>query len=96
MAGLSQNGEPINWPALPRQKDHDMSGLLMNNGQHWRKCAEQARRHSGKFIAPEARRAVLDLADSYELLAQRADERAEEDKPPQEARRCETRTGPLV
>jgi hypothetical protein len=55
-----------------------MSGLLMNNGQHWRKCAEQARRHAGKFIAPEARRAVLDLADSYELLAQRADERAEE------------------
>jgi hypothetical protein len=48
--------------------------------QHWRKCAEQARRHAGKFIAPEIKRAVLDLADSYELLAQRADERAEEDQ----------------
>jgi hypothetical protein len=52
----------------------------MSNSRYWRKRAERLRRVAAETIEPESKQALLKLAHSYELLAQRADERAEEDK----------------
>jgi hypothetical protein len=54
------------------------SGILMSSSQYWRKRAERLRRVAAETIEPESKQALLKLAYSYELLAQRADERAEE------------------
>ena len=53
---------------------------LMINNRYWRKRAERLRRIADETIDPDSRRVMLELADSYERLAQRADERAEEDQ----------------
>jgi hypothetical protein len=62
---------------MPR---NGLSGILMTNSRYWRKRAERLRRVAAETIEPESKQEVLKLAHSYELLAQRADERAEEDK----------------
>jgi hypothetical protein len=51
----------------------------MNNSRYWRKRAQRARRYAAETTDPESKQAMLELADSYERLAQRADEQAEED-----------------
>jgi hypothetical protein len=52
----------------------------MSNSRYWRKRAERLRRVAAETIEPESKQALLKLAHSYELLAQRADERTEEDQ----------------
>jgi hypothetical protein len=52
----------------------------MNNSRYWRKRAERVRRYAAEMADPDSKQATLELADSYERLAQRADERAEEDE----------------
>jgi hypothetical protein len=52
----------------------------MSNSRYWRKRAERLRRVAAETIEPESKQALLKLADRYEHLAQRADERAEEDQ----------------
>ncbi len=62
---------------MPRS---DLSGISMTNSGYWRKRAERLRRVAAETNEPESKQAALKLAHSYELLAQRADERAEENK----------------
>jgi hypothetical protein len=52
----------------------------MNNNRYWQKRAERVRRYAAEMADPDSRQAMLELAASYELLARRADERAEEDQ----------------
>ena len=52
----------------------------MNNNRYWQKRAERVRCYAAEMGDPDSRQAMLELADSYERLAQRADDRAEEDQ----------------
>jgi hypothetical protein len=48
---------------------------LLNNVEHWRGRAEEARVHAEQMTDPEARRMMLEIAASYDKLARRAEER---------------------
>jgi hypothetical protein len=48
---------------------------LLNNVRHWRDRAEKARMHADQLTDPEAKHMMLGIAESYEKLAQRAEER---------------------
>ena len=50
--------------------------LLIDKPDRWRKRAEEARAIAEKLATPDAKRTMLDLAASYEVLARRAEERA--------------------
>jgi hypothetical protein len=50
--------------------------MLMDNSRYWRKRAERVRRCAAEMIDPDSKQAMLELADSYERLAQR-DERTQ-------------------
>jgi hypothetical protein len=43
--------------------------------QHWRLRAEEARVHSELISDPDAKRAMLEIADRYEHIAKRAEQR---------------------
>jgi hypothetical protein len=45
---------------------------LLNDPQHWRERAAEARSHA-EFTDPEARSAMLLVADGYERVAKRAE-----------------------
>jgi hypothetical protein len=47
----------------------------INDPKHWRGRAEEARAVADELIDPEARRMMLRIADDYEELASRAEER---------------------
>jgi hypothetical protein len=57
-----------------------LSGILMSKSRYWQKRAERVRCYAAEMADPDSRHAMLELADSYERLAQRADERADENK----------------
>jgi hypothetical protein len=44
--------------------------------EHWRQRAKEARAIAGSLNDPEAKRSMLKIADEYDLLAQRAEERS--------------------
>jgi|HubBroStandDraft_5_1064220.scaffolds.fasta_scaffold6007607_1 hypothetical protein len=46
------------------------------NARYWRERAEEARARAARMREPDARLHMLSIARSYELLAQRAEERA--------------------
>jgi len=48
---------------------------LLNNAEHWRNRAEEARVHAEQLTDPEAKRMMLAIAESYEKLAHRAGKR---------------------
>jgi hypothetical protein len=48
-----------------------------DDAQHWRTRAEQTRKVSEGMRVPEAKAAMLRIADEYERLACRADEKAQ-------------------
>jgi hypothetical protein len=50
--------------------------LILDKPDRWRKRAEEARTIAETLAVPEAKRMMLDLAESYELLAKRSEERA--------------------
>jgi hypothetical protein len=52
----------------------------MNKNRYWQTRAERVRRYAAEMADPDFKQAMLGLADSYELLAQRAGERDEEDQ----------------
>jgi hypothetical protein len=52
-----------------------MASDLMSNPQHWRDRAEEARSNAEQINDPEAKRMMLGIANSYERLAERAEER---------------------
>jgi hypothetical protein len=48
---------------------------IIHDHQHWRQRAEEARAVAEQMADPEARRMMLNIADGYDKLAQRAEER---------------------
>jgi hypothetical protein len=56
-----------------------ISGIL-TSGQRWGKLAGDARCHAAGIMDVESKQAILHVADSYDFLAQQADDRAEEDR----------------
>jgi hypothetical protein len=48
---------------------------LLNNIKHWQDRAEEARTHADHITDPEARRMMLEIANSDDKLAKRAEER---------------------
>ncbi len=56
------------------------SGTLMSSSRYWRKRVERLRHYAAETADPDSRQALLELVESYERLAQRADERAEENQ----------------
>ena len=52
-----------------------MEARLINNAQHWRDRAEEARAHADQMHDETARAMMLGIAEGYEKLARRADER---------------------
>jgi hypothetical protein len=55
-----------------------MSDGLMNNAQHWRDRAEEARANAEQMNDPEAKRQMYEIAGGHERLAQRAEQRLRE------------------
>jgi hypothetical protein len=49
---------------------------LVNNPKHWRERAEEARATAEQLTDPVARRTMLQVAESYDALAERAEKRA--------------------
>lgn len=48
---------------------------MMDNAKHWRERAEEARSVAEGIHDPESRRQMHDIAQGYERLAQRAEQR---------------------
>ena len=48
---------------------------ILNNPQHWRDRAEEARAVADQLDDPDARRTMLGIADEYERLALNAERR---------------------
>ena len=59
------------WRGLSLGKDMP----LEDHAQHWRNCANEARTHAGQMRTEEAKRQMLEIAEGYLQLAQRAEER---------------------
>jgi hypothetical protein len=55
-----------------------MKSMLINNPQHWRDRAEEARVNAEQMGDPESRRMMLEIADGYIRLAERAERRLRE------------------
>ena len=51
------------------------SSELLNNAEHWRDRAEEARIHVEQLTDPNAKRMMLEIAQSYDKLATDAEER---------------------
>jgi hypothetical protein len=51
-----------------------MSVGLFNNTKHWQERAEEARVHADQLTDPEAKRMMLEIAESYQRFAKRAQE----------------------
>jgi hypothetical protein len=52
-----------------------LKARLINDAQHWRDRAEEARAHADQMHDATARAMTLGIAEGYEKLARRADER---------------------
>jgi hypothetical protein len=48
----------------------------LDNARYWRERAEEVRARAARMRDPDARLYMLGIARSYDLLAQRAEERA--------------------
>jgi hypothetical protein len=53
-----------------------MISHFINEADHWRARAEEARNLANQMNDPESKDAMLRIADDYELLANRAEHRA--------------------
>ena len=52
-----------------------MSEALINDSEHWRDRAEEARGIAENMADPEANRMMLDIASGYDRLAEHAEKR---------------------
>jgi hypothetical protein len=55
-----------------------MTKKLFHDPQHWREHAEAARRLAAEIIDPPSRRTMLEIAESYERLARRTEQKLQE------------------
>lgn len=53
-----------------------MPTTLFDNPQHWRERAREARAIAEQVNEPDAKRMMLEIAQTYEQLAERAEARA--------------------
>jgi len=54
-----------------------MPSVFLNDPQHWRDRADQMRALAGESSDPESRTIMLRVANDYDLLARRAERRAQ-------------------
>jgi hypothetical protein len=52
-----------------------MQSKFRDDPQHWRWRAQEARIHAELIIDPDSRHTMLEIADEYERIAQRAEGR---------------------
>ena len=52
-----------------------MATSHINDPKHWRERAEEARVHAEQLTDPESKKTMLTIAEDYEKLAKRAEER---------------------
>ena len=52
-----------------------MTRALIDDAEHWRSCAEEARAVAGELRDPEVKRIMEEIASNFEELARRAEER---------------------
>jgi hypothetical protein len=52
-----------------------MSVGLFNNAKHWQERAQEARVHAEQLTDPAAKRMMLEIAESYQRFAKKAQER---------------------
>ena len=55
--------------------DSAMARALINDPEHWRDRAEDARRMAEDMADPEAKRMMLGIASGYDRLAEHAEQR---------------------
>lgn len=55
-----------------------MTSNLRDDPKHWLDRAKTARAHAEQISDPELKRTMLDIAESYETLARRAEQRVRE------------------
>ena len=60
---------------LRRSRGAFVSGAHINDPAHWRRRAEEARTHAEQMADSESRAMMLNIAQDYEKLAKRAEER---------------------
>jgi hypothetical protein len=53
-----------------------MPSSYINDPKHWRERAEEARTLASQITDPEAKATMLKIADDYEKLAKRSEDRA--------------------
>ena len=63
-----------------RDRDGDQDGEL-HDPAHWRRRAEEARRHAAGLADPVAQKTLLAIAQAYEQLALNAEARTGEPHP---------------
>jgi hypothetical protein len=70
---LATNHNPFGWQIglCDRFGRKQMSSLL-DNADHWRACAKEARAVASLMTDPDARRTLLGIAASYDALANHA------------------------
>ena len=61
-----------------------MPPTLFDNPKHWRERASEARAIADQVNEPEAKRMMLEIAQTYEQLAERAEARAARPSPKSE------------
>jgi hypothetical protein len=57
---------------------------IIDSPKHWRNRAKEKRALAGKVDDPKTKRALLEVADGYDRLAQRAEERNTHNKTPRD------------
>jgi hypothetical protein len=57
---------------------------VIDNPKHWRDRAKEKRALAGKVDDPKTKRALLEVADGYDRLATRAEERKAQNKTPRD------------
>jgi hypothetical protein len=64
-------------PLSGTQKEHRALGDLIQDPEHWRERAQAARVQAEQMETESRRRIMLRIAESYDLLAARAEERTQ-------------------
>ena len=62
-----------------------MPSHIFDNPKHWRQRAEQARALAEQMSDPASREMMVGIAKDYERLAERAEQRAQEERKKKES-----------
>ncbi len=67
-------------PRISTKDDERSMRRLIDDPEHWRRRAEEARAQAGHMQTLERRRIILRIASGHDLLAVRAEERSQQDR----------------